>query len=277
MLLCALSASHSNATPCKLEATVQHVQEQLEQNSRTSSRPPSSDPPQARGQRPRREPTRRRPGGQRGHEGHSRGLVPIAAVEVMIPVKPGPCPRGQHPWCGEDPQPQRHQVTEIPLVRPVVTEYQLHRLVCPVCGEATRAAWPAGVPAGGFGPRVQAIAALCTGAYHLSKRITPTLLEDRFGVAVGLGTITHLEQAIDHALAGPVAEARAYVQTQPTAYLDETGGREGPPRAWLWVAVTTGVTVVVVRLSRRAKVAQELLGERFWGSWVTDRWSAYTW
>jgi transposase len=261
----------------QLETTVQHVQEQLEQNSRTSSRPPSSDPPQARGQRPRREPSGRRPGGQPGHEGHSRALVPIEEVDSVIPVKPGRCPRCQHPWCGEDPQPQRHQVTEIPPVRPVVTEYQLHRLVCPVCGEAMRAELPVGVPAGGFGPRVQAIAALCTGAYHLSKRITQTLLDDLVGVAIGLGTITNLEHAIVQALAAPVAEARAYVRTQPTAYLDETGWREGQQRAWLWVAVTTCVTVFVVRLSRSAKVAHELLGERFWGYLVTDRWSAYTW
>jgi transposase len=259
------------------EATVQHVQAQLEQHARTASRPPSSDPPQARGQRPRRAPTGRRPGGQRGHDGHSRGLGPIEAVEVAIPVKPGPCPRCQHPLGGEDPQPQRHPVTAIPLVRPVVTEYQLHRLVCPVCGEATRAALPAGVPAGGFAPRVPALAARCTGAYHLAKRITPTLLEDLFGGAVGLGTMPHVEQALVQALAVPVAEARAYGQTQPTADLDDTGGRDGPPRAWLWVAVTTGVTVFVVRRSRRAKVAQELWGERCWGYVVTDRWSAYPW
>ena len=55
-------------------------------------------------------------------------------------------------------------------MQPVVTEYQLHRLVCPAGGAATRVELPAGMPAGGFGPRVQAITALCTGAYHLSKR-----------------------------------------------------------------------------------------------------------
>jgi transposase len=67
------------------------------------------------------------------------------------------------------------------------------------------------------------------------------------------------------------------VQAQPVAYLDETGGREGQQRAWLWTAVTAWVTVFVVRLSRSRKVAKELLGERFWGYLVTDRWSAYTW
>jgi transposase len=48
-------------------------------------------------------------------------------------------------------------------------------------------------------------------------------------------------------------------------------------RAWLWTAATTWVTGFVVRLSRGGKVAQELLGERFWGWLVTDRWSAYPW
>jgi transposase len=73
------------------------------------------------------------------------------------------------------------------------------------------------------------------------------------------------------------AVARAYVQAQPVAYLDETGWREGRARAWLWAAVSTWVTVFVVRLSRSGQVAQELLGEPFWGYLVTDRWSAYAW
>jgi len=216
-----------------LEATVQQLREQLQQDSRTSSRPPSSDPPQALTTRPRREPTGRRPGGQPGHEGHARGLVPVEEVDVVISVKPEHCRRCQQPLQGEDAQPQRHQMTEIPPVKPVVTEYQLHRLVCPACGEETRAKMPVGVSTGGFGPRVQAITALCTGAYHLSKRTTQRALEDLFGVQIGLGTIANLEQVTVRAVADPVAEARAYVQRQPVAYLDETGWREGQQRAWL--------------------------------------------
>ena len=72
----------------RLEATVQHLTERLQQDSRTSSRPPSSDPPQATAKRPRREPSGRRPGGQPGHEGHTRGVVPVEAVDVVCPVKP---------------------------------------------------------------------------------------------------------------------------------------------------------------------------------------------
>jgi transposase len=88
-----------------LEATVQQLREQVQQTSRTSSRPPSSDPPQALGQRPRREPTGRRPGGQPGHAGQARALVPVEEVDVVVPVKPERGQHCQHPLQGEDPQP----------------------------------------------------------------------------------------------------------------------------------------------------------------------------
>ena len=94
---------------------------------------------------------------------------------------------------------------------------------------------------------------------------------------MSLGTIANLEHATVQALAGPVAEAQTYIRAQSMAHLDETGWREGRARAWLWVAVTAWVTVFVVRLSRGAKVAQELLGGTLLRHLVTDRWSAYTW
>jgi transposase len=261
----------------RVEATVQQLTERRQQDSRHSSRPPSSDPPQVQGRQPQCAPTGRRPGGQPGHEGHVRALLPIDQVDAVVPVKPARCRRCLQPLPGEDPQPQRPQVTEIPPVKPRVTEYQLHQLICAACGAATRAEVPPGVPIGGFGPRLQAITALCPGAYHLSKRTTKSVLADFFGGSLGLGTIAKLAQVTTQAVVAPVAEARAYVQAQPAAYVDEMGWREGQQRAGLWPVVTAGVTAFAVRLSRRGKVAQELLGERFWGWLVTDRWSGYRW
>jgi transposase len=204
-------------------------------------------------------------------------LMPVAAVDEVITLKPASCARCQQPLGGDDPQPQRHQVFEIPPIRPVVTEYHVHRLVCPACAAATQAAWPAGVPPGMYGPRAQAVAALCTGAYRLSKRTTQRVLDDLFALPMSLGTLSHLEVATTQAVAAPVEEARTYVQKQGSAHLDETGWREGKKRAWLWVAATTWVTVFVVRLSRGGQVARDLLGEAFEGILVTDRWSAYQW
>jgi transposase len=258
-----------------LEGMVQTLQEQLHQTSRNSSRPPSSDPPHR--ERPHRPRSTRRRGGQPGHPGHTRTLRPVDEVDEVVVLKPAQCAHCQAPLSGEDPTLWRHQVIELPPIKPVVTEYQWHQLVCAACGEVTRAPWPAGVPSGTYGPRVQATVALYTGAYRLSKRTTQQMMDEVCGVPMSVGTISPLEQATTEAVAAPVEEARTYVQAQEVAHLDETSWRQGAKRAWLWVAVTSLVTVFVVRMSRGGQVARELLGERFSGILVTDRYSAYNW
>jgi transposase len=258
-----------------LQEQVRTLQEQLNQTSQNSSRPPSSDPPQHR--RPRRPQSHRRRGGQPGHPGHTRPLIPVEAVDEVVVLKPEQCTHCQAPLSGDDPKPGRHQVIELPPIKPVVTEYQWHQLVCAACGEVTRAPWPAGVPSGTYGPRVQATVALCPGSYRLSKRTTHQVMDEVFGVPMRVGTISPLEQATTEALAAPGEEARTYVHEQAVAHLEETSGRQGGKRAWLWVAVTSLVTVFVVRLSRGGHVARGLLGEAFSGILVTDRYSAYNW
>src|SRR5215471_15786042 len=258
-----------------LEGMRQALQAQLHQTSRNSSRPPSSDPPhRERSHRPRS--TRRR-GGQPGHPGSTRTLIPVADVDEVVVLKPEQCSGCHAPLSGDDPTPFRHQVIEMPPIKPVITEYQWHQLVCPECGETTRAPWPAGVPSGTYGPRVQATVALYTGAYRLSKRTTGQVMDDLFGVPMSAGTISQSEKATTEVVAAPVEAARAYVHEQAVAHLDETSWRQGAKRAWLWVAVTSLVTVFLVRMSRGGQVARELLGEQFAGILVTDRYSAYNW
>jgi transposase len=258
-----------------LQEQVGTLQEQLHQTSRNSSRPPSSDPPQL--QHPRRPRGKRRRGGHPGHPGHTRTLLPVEAVDEVVVLKPEACSQCHAPLSGDDPKPWRHQVIEIPPITPVVTEYQWHQLVCAACGAVTRASWSRGGPSGTYGPRVQATVALYTGAYRLSKRTTQQMMDDVFGIPVSVGTISQLEQAATEAVAAPVEKARTFVHAQRMAHLDETRWRQGSQQAWLWVAVTSVVTVFVVRLSRGADVARALLGEAFSGILVTDRYSAYNW
>ena len=268
-------STHLEARVATLEGMMQALQEQLNQTSRNSSRSPSSDPPHS--ERPRRPRSTRRRGGQPGHPGHTRTLVPVDEVDEVVVIKPEQCTHCQAPLSGDDPKPWRHQVIEIPPIKPVVTEYQWHQLVCAACGEVSRAPWPEGVPSGTYGPLVQATVALCTGSYRLSKRTTHQVMDEVFGVPMSVGTISPLEQATTEALAAPVEEARTSVPEQEVAHLDEASWRQGGKRAWLWVAVTSLVTVFLVRLSRGGHVARELLGEECSGILVTDRYSAYNW
>jgi transposase len=87
------------AEVAQLKATVEELAQRLGRNSRNSSQPPSADPPQTPA-RPRRGPSGRRPGGQPGHEGQARALLPVEAVDVVIPVQPGQCLHCQPPCRG---------------------------------------------------------------------------------------------------------------------------------------------------------------------------------
>ena len=119
----------------------------------------------------------------------------MESVDEVVVLKPEQCSGCHAPFSGDDPTPFRHHVMEIPPIQPVVTAYQWHQLVCPACGETTRAPWPAGVPSGTYGPRVHATVALCTGAYRLSKRMTGQVLDDVFGVPMRVGTVSQSEKA----------------------------------------------------------------------------------
>lgn len=258
-----------------LTARVAELEAKLARNSSNSSKPPSSDGPGV--QRKPKPPSGCKRGGQPGHKGHHRQLLPVEQVDVLVPLVPKQCRRCAAPLRGEDLAPERHQVTEVPPIKPVVTEYQRHALTCDACGTTTRAELPAGVPPGAFGPRLTSMAAICTGKYRMPKRATQELLSDFLGVELSLGSVPRLEQRVTDALAAPVGEARTFVRKQAVVHQDETGWRENKRRAWLWVAVTPLVTVFEIAQSRGAVVARRMLGESFGGKLVSDRWSAYTW
>src|SRR3954447_13893219 len=193
-----------------LQRKVDQLTQRLNQNSTDSSRPPSSDPPHVE-RRPPTPSSGRKKGGQPGHARQQRPLVPPDQVEQTIPLKPITCRRCGHALRGDDPQPRRHQVAEIPPIRPEVTEYRLHRLTCPACGTRTCASLRAGVPAGCFGPRLQAVLAVLAGAYRLGKRPIRQLAHDLFGLSISTGMVAKLEQFTAEALARPMAELEEHV------------------------------------------------------------------
>src|SRR5256885_16926164 len=119
---------------------MQALQEQLNQTSRNSSCQPSSD--LLHSERPRRPRSTRRRGGQPGHPGHTRTLIPVDEVDEGVVIKPEQCTHCQAPLLGDDPTPWRHQVIEIPPMKPVVTENQWHRLGAAACGAGPPAPWP---------------------------------------------------------------------------------------------------------------------------------------
>src|SRR5215213_8677774 len=121
-----------------LEGRLADLEVRLGQNSTNSSKPPSSDPPHAKPAPPKVSSGKRK-GGQPGHPKRSRPDLP---PDTVIELRPDTCDRCSRPLSGDDAQPLRHQVVELPLMRPVVTEYRRHRLACPSCGRVNCPALP---------------------------------------------------------------------------------------------------------------------------------------
>ena len=278
-----LSEEDWNATPVAVRVVVlellqrvAQLEARLNQTSRNSSKPPSSDPPQAK-PRAAKEPTGRKPGGQPGHEGHGRKLKPESEVDQIIDVRPEQCGQCGTLLLGEDAEPERHQVTEIPRSTPVVTEYRRHCLGCVACGARTQAAWPTTMPTGSFGPRVQATVGYLMGRIGGSQREVHDLFATLYQMEVSVGGVGTLEQAVSAALAAPVGEAQRYVQRQPVRNADETSWQEKTQRRWLWISVTPLVTIFRLLKTRGAASAKELLGEVVWGIIGTDHYAGYHW
>lgn len=157
----------------RLEELVAKLEARLNQNSQNSSKPPSTDGPGVK-LPPKKTPSGRKPGGQPGHRGSRRELLPPEKVDKFEYHWPAACekcrtnlPVRTRTEVGE---PRRHQVAEIPAVRAHVTEHQMHTQCCDACGHTTQADLPDGVPAGAFGP-TSAIGGIARTYVHNGNRI----------------------------------------------------------------------------------------------------------
>jgi transposase len=117
-----------------------------------SSLPPCTQHPHAA--RPTRRKSTRKRGGQPGHRKFERALIPTTDCDETKALKPSACRRCGTRLSGSDSAPLRHQVWELPEIKPHVTEYQRHRLTSPCCSATTCATLPPGVLTGQPGPRL---------------------------------------------------------------------------------------------------------------------------
>lgn len=259
-----------------LERRIADLEERVGKNSTNSSKPPSSDPPSIKRPPPTPASGKKR-GGQPGHHRKARPLVPPEQLRQVIDCKPPRCRWCKDALSGDDPEPIRHQVAEVPPVTPVVDEYRLHRLTCPRCRTSTCATLPPGVPTGAFGPRLRAILTVLVGGYRLGKRPVRQLVFDLLGLTISVGMISRLERQAAEELQAPVEELRQYVRKADVAHIDETSWWQGREKMWLWAAVTKAVTVFEIAPSRGADIARKMLGTDDRKVVISDRLKSYAW
>ena len=253
---------------------IRKLEARLSLNPQNSSLPPSTQHPHNRPQ-PQRRKSKRRRGGQPGHPKHDRPLIPTDDCDHVESLKPPRCRRCGSKLSGNDPEPLRHQVWELPEIKPLVTEYQRHRLSCPACGETTCAALPPGVPEGQSGPRLMAFTALLMAYYRQSKRRTAEFLSTLLGQPCCPALTVKMQNQVTAALRPSYEALAAALPTQEHLNIDETGTKQENGKAWLWTFVAHMFTVFTVRATREATALTTFLGEKFHGIVTCDRAKMY--
>lgn len=246
----------------------------FKKNPRNSSLPPSTEHPHAKPPRDKKKSKKKR-GGQPGHPKHERPLIPTEECSKVVALYPQACRRCAAKLQGKDPEPLRHQVWELPVIQPEITEYQQHRLDCQCCGETTCASLPEGVPSGQSGPRLVAFVGLLMGHFRQSKRRAAFFLQDFLGMPCCPALTVKMQNQVAAALERPYEELKQALADEKQLNMDESPTKQGNQKAWLWTAVAAKIAVFAIFSSRKATALPKLLGDGFTGVINCDRAKMY--
>ena len=248
------------------------LREQLtgQKTPQNSSLPPST-------QHPHSKPARREPasgkkrGGQPGHPRHQRPLIPSDQCQDVVKLIPQQCRHCQNPLSGMDAEPLRHQVWEMPEIKPLVTEYQQHRLDCPHCGKTTCAPLPADVPTCQAGPRLMAFTSLLMAYFRQSKKRAALFLQAILNQPSSAAWLVKLQNRVTTIMRPPYHQLAAALPAESVLSGDETPTKEANQKAWLWTFVARNFTVFTVRPNRKGITVRDLLGAAYPGVITCDR------
>ena len=272
------------ARMAELEALVAELRARLDQNSRNSSKPPSSDgyakEPAAKRKNKKRSLRRRsgrKPGGQRGHEGHRLQRRENPDRTELHEVKTCEC-------CGRDvsaapiEQSQCRQVFDLPEMPALeCVEHWTQKRRCE-CGHLTGSSFPAGVTAPVcYGPRIRALGIYLVSYQHLPYERAAEILSDWAGAPISVATLQAFVAQGAEGLEDFLEEIRSQLAGAEVAHFDETGGRIDGRLQWIHSASTEELTLLTVHRKRgvKAMLAADVL-PGFRGVAVHDNWAPYS-
>lgn len=258
----------------ELESRVTRLERELKKHEKFR-RPDKPEPAEASGPDVPPSTASKKRGGQPGHPKAERALIPTENCYEVIVCAPPVCRGCGEELSGSDPAPWRHQVTEIPPIQPVITEYQRHRLTCTCCGVTTCGTLPEGVPSGMTGPRLTALVGLLMALFRQSKRRVSLFCETALGVSVSPGLVIKLQNLVTESTRPAYDELVQSLPEQLAVNVDETPTRQQNQNAWIWTIVSPNCTVFAVRLTKAATVVNSLLGSDYQGVVTSDRAKMY--
>ena len=255
-----------------LSKRVEELEARLSRNSGNSNKPPSSDPPFGKPVKSgSQKPSGKKRGGQKGHKGCSRVMLPPTALVDVLPTQ---CACGSHRLlpCPDEPF-YVHQVVELPEIRMDVTHFRLFKTACADCGRTVKGCIPQENRTG-YGPRLSALAAQLSGACGESRETVRDFVSSVLGVPVSTGAIQNI---IDRASAAilPAYEAIAdAARNAPVNHVDETSWKTESKLKWLWVMANPKAAFFMLHKNRSYEAFLKLVAA--WeGILVSDDYGLY--
>lgn len=212
-------------------------------------------------------------GPKAGHVGKSRQR---SEADEVIECRVGECSA-----CGHDlsclPQHEagRHQVTDIPPIRPIVCEVVRYGRYCPDCGSYQRASAPAGFEAGRvFGPHLEGLVIYLHHAHPLSYQRVQAILRDVCDLKLSQGALINVVKRGKNRLQNAADMILEAVKKASVIGSDETTARVDGQSQWQWVFQTPEWVYHLIHPRRNGDVLRETMASAAPDVWVSDLGSA---
>lgn len=266
-----------NSTIAELQSTIAELKEQINKNSKNSSKPPSSDGLKKPTPKSLRKPSGKKAGAQKGHDGTCLSVTSEADETIKhMPSACENCPFYDN-CMGVACVCDSRRVVDI-VVKTTITEHQILEIpVCPIHGIAVKGEFPEDIKAAvQYGENLQALVVAMNTVGAVSINRTHEILSGVFSIPIATGTISNMVKRCAAAVSPAVSKIKQKIIDSGLAHFDETGTRVADKLWWVHDASNCEYTFLCVSPKRgQAGMEQCDVLPHFHGIAVHDCWASY--
>ena len=258
-----------------LTKRVSELEHKLNKNSRNSSKPPSSDGLAKPKPKSLRKPSKKKTGGQKGHEGHN--LKQLEKSDHLVPLSVTSCS------CCADLTHEpvvayiNRQVFELPQPKLEVTEYRGEIKLCPKCGLSNSASFPKDVLSSTqYGPRFRGLLAYLHNQQLIPPNRISQMMNDLYTAPVSEATVFDASRRSYDNLAPFETAVVEALSKSSILNVDESGVRTIGKLHWLHTTSTKTLTFLGIHEKRGTEAMDHFnILPNFSGRLIHDFWKPY--